>query len=205
MNNIKIDFKYIIIAVLVSIILVMKACDNHIETIDEPIVLTKYDTVWKHTHDTIIKKVNVVKIIHPKEPVFLPGDNIDTCKSRFNELAKEYTAKLVYCDTIKLDSIGIITVVDTVSYNKIKDRKYIRNYKIPLVTKTTTIIKPTDPKRQLYFGGNLFGNNRNLQSISPGIIYKDKKDRIFQANVGLNFDGQIIYGIGTYWKIKFKK
>jgi hypothetical protein len=181
----------------------MRACDKPIDIENEPIVLTKYDTVWKHTHDTIIKKVNVVKIIHPKEPVFLAGDNIDTCKARFNKLAKEYTAKLVYCDTIKLDSIGIITVVDTVSYNKIKDRKYIRNYKIPLVTKTTTIIKQPDPKRQLYIGGNLFGDTNKLQSISPGIIYKDKKDRIFQVNVGVNFDGQIVYGVGTYWKIKF--
>lgn len=203
MNNIKIDFKYIVIIVLASIILVMRACDKPIDIENEPIVLTKYDTIWKHTHDTIIKKVNVVKIIHPKEPVFLVGDNVDTCKARFNKLAKEYTAKLVYCDTIKLDSIGIITVVDTVSYNKIKDRKYIRNYKIPIVTKTTTIIKQPDPRRQLYIGGNLFGDTNKLQSISPGIIYKDKKDRIFQVNVGVNFDGQIVYGVGTYWKIKF--
>jgi hypothetical protein len=185
----------------------MRACDTTVDIPNEPIVLTKYDTIWKHTHDTIIKKVKVVKVeyIKPEGPEYTPGEHIDTCAARFNYLLKQHSAIRTYKDTIALDSLGTITVIDTVWLNKLKKRTYIKNYKIPSVTKTTTIIKQQDPKRQLYFGGNLFGDNRNLQSISPGIIYKDKKDRIFQANVGLSFNGQVIYGIGTYWKIKFKK
>ncbi len=203
MTNIKIDFKYLIIAALVVVILIMRGCEKPIEIPSEPIVITQHDTIWKHTRDTIIKKVNIVKIIHPKEPVFLPGDNIDTCKTKFNNLAKEYTAQLVYCDTIKLDSIGTITVVDTISYNKLKNRKYIKDYKIPLVTKTVTIIKKADPQKQFFIGGNLFGDRSRLQFLSPGVLYKDKKDRVFQANIGVNFDGQLIYGAGTYWKLNF--
>lgn len=204
MANIKFDLKYIVIGILALIILFMRGCETPVIP-QEPTVITKYDTIWKQTHDTIIKKVNVVTIryTHPKEPQFQPGDNIDTCKARFNKIAKEYTAEVIYCDTIKLDSIGTITVIDTVSYNKLKARKYIKNYQIPLITKTITIIKKPDPQKQFFIGGNLFGDKTSLQFLSPGVIYMDKKARVYQANIGVNFDGQIIYGAGTYWKLNF--
>ena len=102
---------------------------------------------------------------------------------------------------MKLDSLGTVVIRDTVWLNKLYGkREYTKNYKIPFVTKTIT--KKEDPKRQLYVGGNAFMNNTIL--LTPGLIYKDKKDRVFQANVGIGFDGSINYGIGTYWKIKLK-
>jgi len=146
-----------------------------------------------------------VEYIKPEGPEYTPGEHIDTCTARFNYLLKQHSAIRTYKDTIALDSLGTITVIDTVWLNKLKERTYIKNYKIPLVTKTTTIIKQPDPKRQFFIGGNLFGDTNKLQSISPGVIYKDKKDRVYQANIGVNFDGQIIYGVGTYWKLNFKK
>jgi hypothetical protein len=118
---------------------------------------------------------------------------------------KEYNRRTTYKDTIALDSLGTITVIDTVFQNSLKERTIFKNYKIPLVTKTTTIIKQQDPKRQLYIGGNLFGDRRTLQSFTPGVLYKDRKDRVYQANVGVNFDGTLIFGVGTYWKINLNK
>lgn len=201
----KINFTYIIIVVLVIIILLQKGCDG--KTISEPIVVTKYDTIWKKTHDTITKEVGVVKVeyIKPEGPEYTPGEHIDTCRARFNYLLKQHSARTTYKDTIKLDSLGTITVIDTVWLNKLKERTYIKNYKIPLVTKTTTIIKQPDPKRQLYIGGNLFGDKTQLQYATPGILYKDRKDRVYQVNVGINSDGTLTYGLGAYWKIKLRK
>jgi len=172
-----------------------------------PIVITKYDTIWKKTHDTIIKKVNVTHIEYraPKDINYTPTENIDTCKARYSYLLKKHFALYTYKDTIVLDSLGTITIVDTVWMNKLKDRTYVRNYKIPLVTKTLTIIKQQDPKRQLYIGGNLFGDKRTLQLITPGLLYKDRKDRIYQANVGVNFDGSLTFGLGMYYKINLNK
>ena len=151
--------------------------------------------------------MDVVKIeyIKPEGPEYTPGENIDTCRARFNYLLKQHTARRTYKDTIKLDSLGTITVIDTVWLNKLGKRTYIKDYKIPLVTKTTTIIKQQDPKRQLYIGGNLFGDRRSLQVFTPGLIYKDRKDRVYQANVGVNFDGTLTFGVGTYWKINLNK
>jgi hypothetical protein len=199
----KFDIKYILIIILIVIIILMRGCDSK-SFIKEPIVITKYDTIWKKTHDTIIKKINItnIKYIPVKGPIYFPTDNIDTCKTRFNLLLKEYSEQTTYKDSIKLDSIGFITVIDTVWKNKLKERVYIRNYKIPFVTKTVTVIKQEEPKKQLYIGGNLFGDKTKLQLIAPGILYKNKKDNIYQVNLGVNFDGSITYGAGMYWKIK---
>ena len=157
----------------------------------------KTDTIWKETKDTIIKNVNIssVKYINIKEPVFT---SVDTCN-------KEYNRQTVYRDTIRLDSIGTITVLDTVFQNKLGKRTILKDYNIPLVTKTFTIIKAQQPKRQLYIGGNLFGDKTTLQLFVPGLIYKDRKDRVYQANVGVNFDGTLTFGAGAYWKINLNK
>ena len=202
----KFDYKYIVIIILAAIIILMRSCESTIVP-KEPVVITKYDTIWKETHDTITKKVNVVKIkyVKPEGPEYTPGEHIDTCRARFNYLLKQHSARITYKDTIALDSLGTITVIDTVWLNKLKERTYIKNYKIPLVTKTTTIIKQQDPKRQLYIGGNLFGDKTQLQYATPGILYKDRKDRVYQVNVGVNSDGTLTYGLGAYWKIKLRK
>jgi hypothetical protein len=202
----KINFNYIIIGILVAIIFLQRA-GSSVDSPQEPTVVTKTDTVWKETHDTVVKTVKEIdiKYITPKAPEYTPGEHVDTCRARFAYLLKQHSARRVYKDTIKLDSLGTITVIDTVWLNKLKDRTYIKDYKIPLVTKTITITKQADPKRQLYVGGNLFGDRTTLQSFTPGLIYKDRKDRVYQANVGVNFDGSLMFGAGAYWKINLNK
>lgn len=205
-NQIKNYFIIGTIAVLVFIILLQRACTDEIFEPKET-TFVKTDTIWVHTVDTIIKKVKEKSIVYvkPKGPQYIPSEDIDTCNARFNFLLKEHTALSVYSDTLKLDSIGKITIIDTVWLNKLKQRTYIKDYKIPFVTKTVTIIKEQDPKRQLYIGGNLFGDKGTLQILTPGILYKTRKDQIYQLNAGINFDGTITYGLGMYWKIKLKK
>jgi hypothetical protein len=103
-------------------------------------------------------------------------------------------------------SLGTITVTDIVWQNKLYGkRKYIYDYKIPEVTNTITIEKETEPRRQLYYGGSLFVNQRAINSISPGILYKTKKDQIYTLNTNIDFNGNIIVGAGAYWKIKLRK
>lgn len=184
---------YIVIVALVAVIILMRSCDN-IDSKETTYVKT--DTIWKETKDTVTKKVKVVSVryVTVKDTLFT---SIDTCN-------KEYNRQTVYRDTIKLDSIGGITIIDTVFQNKLGKRTIFKDYKIPLVTKTVTIIKAQQPNRQLYIGGNLFGDRRSLQTITPGLLYKDRKDRVYMANVGVNFDGSITYGVGAYFKIKLK-
>lgn len=184
---------YIVIVALVVVIILMRSCSN---VIDKETTYVKTDTIWKETKDTVTKNVNIVSVryVPVKETIFT---SVDTCN-------KEYNRQTVYRDTIKLDSIGGITIIDTVFQNRLGKRTIFKDYKIPLVTKTSTIIKAQQPNRQLYIGGNLFGDRRSLQTITPGLLYKDRKDRIYIANVGVNFDGSITYGVGAYFKIKLK-
>lgn len=197
-------FLPIIIVVLLLIILLQRSCKGK-DVIDEPTSVTQIDTIWKIKTDTIIKTVKEISVIHmpvPSDPQYHPTNDIDTCKARFNRLLTDMLTKRVYADTLKLDSLGTITIIDTVFVNKLGKRTKIYDYKIPFVTKTVT--KQADPKRQLYIGGNLFGDKTKLQLLTPGILYKTKKDHIYQVNVGINFDGSITYGAGMYWKIKLK-
>jgi hypothetical protein len=185
---------YIVIVVLVVVIILMRSCGN---VDSKETTYVKTDTIYKETKDTITKDVKVfsVKYVPVKEYIF---KSIDTCN-------KEYNRQTVYRDTIKLDSIGDIKIIDTVFQNRLGKRTIFKDYKIPLVTKTVTIIEAQQPNRQLYIGGNLFGDRRSLHMITPGLFYKDRKDRVYQLSVGVNFDGTLTYGLGTYWKINLKK
>ena len=203
--NLKINFNYIIIAVLVAIILLQRQCSPSPKE-QEPVIVTKVDTLWREVHDTVTKEVPVYVSIPTKPgPEYIPSDNCDSLKQQYLSLRDKHISKNVYVDTIKIDTFGIVQVVDTLQFNKLKKRTTISDYKIPVIIKETTITKPADPVRQLYIGGNLFGNRNSMQVITPGLLYKNKKDQIYQLNVGLNFDGQITFGLGAYWKIKLKK
>ncbi len=202
MQKIKPYINYILIGVLVLIILLQRSCSGKDVITADPVVQIKYDTIYKNVHDTVRYTVHhtVHDTIKPDGPEYTSGENIDTCRARFNYLLKQHIARRVYQDTLKLDSLGTIVVIDTVWLNKLGKRTKIYDYKIPFVTKTVT-----ESVRQLYIGANLFGNKNALQLLTPGVLYKTKKDQIYQANIGINFDGSLTYGIGAYWKISFKK
>ena len=199
---IKNNISYWLIATLVAIILLQRSCNG---SNDKDLVkqTVKTDTVWKETKDTVFKTVKVtnIKYVPLKEEKYTVSDNCDSSKVRFENLLKEHLVRTVYADTIKLDSLGTIVVKDTVWLNKLYGkREYIKDYKIPFVTKTIT--KKEDPKRQMYIGGNSFIGTPGL--LAPGLIYKDRKDRVYQANVGVGFNGSINYGFGMYWKINLR-
>lgn len=199
------NISYLLIIGLVIVILLQRSCTGTTIVNGDPQVSIKIDTVYQHITDTLIKNVPVKSIVYvkPEGPHYIPTDDIDTCKARFNRLLNEHIKKTIYQDTLKLDSLGTITVIDTVWINKLYGKRtYIQNINIPTITKTIT--KSEDPKRQLYIGANLFGDRQQIQLLTPGILYKTKKDHIYQLNVGVNFDGSITYGGGMYWKIKLK-
>lgn len=210
-EQIKKYFNYAIIIGLVIVILLQNCkgdSDSTAPATDEPKVKIEYKTVYKNIHDTVQHDVHITDWIYkePEGEQYTSGENIDSCKARFNYLLHQHAIRRIYTDTIKLDSLGTLTIVDTVFLNKLKgERVIIKDINIPLVTKTVTITKQADPVRQLYVGGNLFGDKTHLQYVTPGILYKDRKDRVYQANLGINFDGTFVVGLGAYWKIKFHK
>lgn len=207
--------KYFTYAIIIILLLLLFFTPRGIKDVitgkDEVTTTVRTDTVWTEVHDTINKEVKVVsyKYIAVKGEQYTPGDNLDTCAKRFEKLVKDYSMQTTYLDTIKLDTLGIkgtLTVKDLIWKNRFEGkRQYISSLKVPTIEKTVTITKTADPVRQFYFGGNLYGDKNKIQLFTPGILYKTRKDVIYQLNAGVNFDGSVIYGGGIYYKINLRK
>ena len=177
----------------------------------------KYE-VLKHTIDTIeVEKVKVVtkkgediihEIIDVDTLVLRELVNVDTAA-----LLKDYLAKVIYKDTLKLDDgLGFVAVTDTIHKNRINGRTFTANVKERIIKEEMIVKEPA--KNQLYYGLNAgFNKEDYVSAIGAGLILKTKKDKIYQIGLGVNnrtVDGtngsfSPYVGFGTYWKIKVKK
>lgn len=167
----------------------------------------KVDTVTNYieVHDTVPGKPKLVKIIdvdtvfYPKIE-YLPHPDYDILLTQYENLIVKHFSKNVFQTTVPI-KYGIATILDTITENKSIGNQLILDVMFP--EKIITITKPAPPTRQYYLGtiGSIT-NQDFLNSISVGGLYKDKKDRIFGASIGINGSGKVQYGISSYVKIK---
>ena len=201
----KINFNNILsIAILIlAVIIVLQRSNSSPDIIEKPIVIR--DTVWQKKDSVIYTSPKVVQTIPIKiiSEKYLPDPNYDKLVLQYQELVKLHLSKNVQKDSVQIDSIGFIKVTDTVQNNVVQNRKWEYNIKYPIIKET--VIQPPKRVNQLYIGGGLQGNQYNIiNSINGGILYKNKKDQIYGLSVGINTNGQVVYGVSSYWKIKFK-
>jgi hypothetical protein len=192
----------IILALVIYILFIPKGCGGK-NSDEEPTVTTVIDTIWKKVDTVYIKKMvpyTVIKTVPTKE--YIPSDDCDSLKQQYISIRDSYINKVVYKDSTKVTGFakGNIVITDTLQFNKISNRKWEFNLEIPEVTKTITITEKEKPKRQLYYGANLFSTSEALRAFTPGLIYKTKKDQIYQLNAGIEFTGNFIFGAGAYYK-----
>jgi len=168
--------------------------------------LVVHDTTWKIHDSIVVKKVPVLKEVIVEvasRPEMLPDTNYATLKRQYMALLQLYLNKVVYSDTIKVGTYGYIAVLDTIAENKLAYRKTQENYKIPIVKETKTITKYSPPTRNLFVGGGITtSNSLGIRGIEAGIIYKTKKDALFNAKASVDLNGSPLYGFGYYYKIK---
>jgi hypothetical protein len=113
-------------------------------------------------------------------------------------------AKNISSDSIKIDSIGHVYITDTVSKNMIIGRSTRYNVKYPIIT--NTVIVPEKKKLQMYLGGGVQGQkNEIINQINAGLLLKTKKDQIIGINAGTTINGNAVYGVQSFWKIRLKK
>ena len=201
----KINFNNILsIAILIlAVIIVLQRSNSSPDIIEKPIVIR--DTVWQKKDSVIYTSPKVVQTIPVKivSEKYLPDPNYDKLVLQYQELVKLHLSKNVQKDSVQIDSIGFIKVTDTVQNNVVQNRKWEYNIKYPIIKET--VIQPSKRVNQLYIGGGLQGNQYNIiNSVNGGILYKNKKDQIYGLSVGINTNGQAVYGVSSYWKIKFK-
>lgn len=167
----------------------------------------KHDTTWS-VHDTTIYKTLKGKVLHDTiktPPQYIADTNYPKLLAQYNDLLGKYLALVEFRDTIRLDTLGYVAILDTVNQNAIKGRSVRSNYKIPTVTVTKTITHYDPPKAQLYYG---FGLDLNT-TFAPtgahgGLILKTKRDQLIGLQIGTGINGGINYGFSSYWKIKLK-
>ena len=222
-------FKEILIIGLIIVILLMRACSGdssvqekdivNVDGKDYELLEQKIDTVF--IEKTIEVPKYVPKYITKVETVTVevPAD-VDSLK-----VVEDYYAKYIVKDTLNLTydfgpeitidslgtkpnpSLGFGFLTDTISQNKILSRKIEWNFQIPTIY-NTKIVKEL-PKRQFYYGvGADFNKTDFIQSAKFGILYKDKKDKIFGLNLGvLNANNNVTPYVGgsLYWKLSLKK
>jgi hypothetical protein len=163
------------------------------EVVKTKIVTKKGSDIY---HETIVEKEVVIPAI------------VDT-----QALLKDYYSKVLYKDVLVLpDSLGTVSVTDTISQNKIMGRTFDAKVKERTI-KETLIVKEL-PKTQVYYGFTGGFNKADVVSnIGGGLLIKTKKDKIYQVGVGVanrvtdGTNGTLspYVGAGVYWKIKFKK
>lgn len=201
----KINFNNILsIAILIlAVIIVLQRRNSSPDIIEKPIVIR--DTIWQKKDSVIYTSPKVVQTIPIKiiSEKYLPDPNYDKLLLQYQELVKLHLSKNVQKDSVKIDSIGFVKVIDTVQNNIVQNRKWEYNIKYPIIKET--VIQPSKKVNQLYIGGGLQGNQYNMiNSINGGILYKNKKDQLYGLSIGVNTNGQVVYGVSSYWKIKFK-
>jgi hypothetical protein len=206
----KIDLKTLLIICLIIVILLMRMCEGSGENDGKKIVKIdgkKYEVI-KHTIDTVIVPVKQTvykegKTIYKEVPIYVqypPDVKIDTA-----QILKEFYSKVVYKDTLKLkDSLGYVTITDTITKNSILNRFYDANINKTTV-KETLIVKDL-PTNQVYIGGVAgFDRTNIINFLGPNFVLKTKKDKMFSLGFGYGLNKNISVQAGMYWKISLKK
>ena len=208
------NLKNIAIAVLVVIVLLEYFNPGGKMPGRKIIIEGKAYEVIKHDIDTIdIVKTKVVTkkgedIYHETiKEVIIPAI-VDT-----QALLQDYFAKNIYKDTLQLpDSLGTVSLIDTITQNKILGRTFNASVKQRTI-KETTIVKEL-PKTKLFYGFEGGFNKADVVShLGFGVLVNTKKDKMFHLGLGVanrTTDGTSgalspYIGGGVYWKLKLKK
>lgn len=170
-------------------------------------IAPKIDTVVQYVqvHDTVSGKPILLKAkkdtIWKDSIQYKPDTSYAGLLKQYNSLDDKYFTEHIFKTDYKLGTYGTASVFDTVVANMIIGNSIAYNVTIP--EKTVTVFKTQPAVRQLFIGGGLFGNQINpINSAHVGLLYKDRQDRIFGVSIGYN--GQLVYGFSTYWKIKLR-
>ena len=179
--------KEVVITLLVAI-LIFFIFRNSRYTKDEPLILTKIDTVYQEKTFTKFTKGKDI-------PYLVLQDNfiLDTVHDTIT-IVKDYLTTKVFTDTFAIDS-SKFTIIDTISQNTIQGRRFLADIKERTIRITNDIYHKD--KNAFYFG--VLGDLRrfdNKLGIGVGLGYKTPKNGLFIFGASTNQ-----YSVGYYKKL----
>jgi hypothetical protein len=200
----------IIVILTILLFLVILNPGGHLP--NRNIEVLRIDSIPFTIHDTIIVDSIIevpVEIMVENEklvPMYQPVDTAEILKIYFNRNVQKNILTLP-------NNIGTITITDTISQNKIVGRSFESKVKKQIVRDTIRL--PEVKKNKVYVGFTTQMDNVNLvNGIGVGLLLQTKKDKIYNAGIGVNnrvLDGTTngsffpYVNIGVFWKIKIKK
>lgn len=203
-----IDTKTIIIFGLVIVIFLLHMCSTDVSKDGKTVKFgNKTYTVIKHDVDTVVVPVKQIvykkgEDIYHEKIVFVENKihELDT-----NKIVKDYYSQVIYKDTLKLkDSLGYITILDTIYNNSLVSRKW-ESYVNKFTIKDVTILKE-NPRNQFFVGG-FGGYNTKLNSIylGPTIMLKNKNENTVNLGIAVGTGKEVLFQGSIYRIIKFNK
>lgn len=167
----------------------------------DTIVQIKYERIVEYGHSKPIYIKGERDVVYENSIEYVLSEEDYGLVEKFDTLNELFSMRNIYMDSIKIDTFGYIKLIDTVQGNKFSGRSFTTNVVIPEKTVTITNTIYPKPTRQFYIGGGISGNKISpINSVNAGLLYKDRRDRLF--GIGASYNGQIYYGISSYWKIK---
>lgn len=201
------QFVTVLVVLIIVFILTRESCKKIIECVKKPSVDTIIirDTIWLSRDSIIYKKMIITETIFYTDtlpPVYIPDTNYSRLKAQYETLTALFMSKNIYRDTVMIDSIGYITITDTVQQNILNNRSFTYTYKIPSTSELITILKPELNHHQFYVGGGINTYRFFVPfSLEAGLILKTKRDHIYGLKIGSDLNKQVFYGFQTYWRI----
>lgn len=196
-------FSSIVIIFLIFIILLQKCGGGEPKQESAKVDTTvKYITV----HDTVPGKTKFIKgkkdTLWMDSLIYVPDTSYPKLLEQYKALGDQHFATNIFSTQFRLGNYGRGVITDTIKGNKLISSGISYNISVP--EKTITVVRPEDPKRQLYLGFGAFGSKQNpVDGLYVGGIYKDKQDRLTGASIGYGGSG-VQVGLSSYWKIKLK-
>lgn len=179
--------KEVVITLLVAILIIFIARTARY-TKDEPIIVTKTDTVYQEKTFTKYTKGKDIPYLVIQDNFIL--DTIhDTVK-----IVNDYLSVKVYTDTFTIDS-SKFTIIDTISRNTIQGRQFLAHIREKTITITNDIYHKD--KNSLYLG--ILGDLRrfdNKLGIGVGLTFKTAKNDLFNFGATTNQ-----FSVGYYKKL----
>lgn len=183
-----------------TVVKIVKVQGQTLHPMEDSVV--EEEPVEEHVCPENIVEVEVEKLVSTIQPV-------DTA-----EILKIYYAKNIQKDVLTLpNNIGTLTLIDTITQNKVVGRSFESKVKKQIVRDTLRI--PEKPKNLLYFGVESNMDKPDLiNNVGLGLMYKTKGDKLYKVTIGVN--NRVVNGTtsgvftpyiggGVYWKINLKK
>jgi hypothetical protein len=196
---------YIIIGVLLTVIFLLwkNGCNKPPKEIAVEIVRvdTLYDTTY--IHDTVVGDPEWVyhhydTTIWIMEPENVPASTYDSLLAQYIALGNELYSTNGYLTKFPIDTFGFVTVFDTIEANRLISSVLLSDLRIP--EKTIIVEKLRPATRQLYWGiGGLSNGSQVVNGFRAGLMYRDRKDRMFELSGGI-FGSSPIFGATFYKK-----